>query len=152
MSDPHSRRTGDEDSASEAPVLARVHLAFRQFVRPVGASPPGSTALRDRAPQPPQDENPKKKPEEESSPQDGKNERKEARAQDEVQGPDEVPEDSPKASLWSASRLMELLSSLVTQQSEINRLKGATAYETTRKTQRKGIRLRKGSIIDRKAS
>ena len=133
-------------------MLARVHLAFRQFVRPVGSAPPGSTTLGDRAPQPPQNETPNEKPKEESPPQEGKNGQEEARAQEEVEGPEEIPEDAPKSSLWSASRLMELLSSLVTSQSENNRLKGATAYETTRKTQRKGIHLRKGSIIDRKAS
>lgn len=156
--------------AFEAPVLPRIHLALRQFVRPIGPANQGSSSLTQEkplvhAPEPKaQDpsalpsEGEKNTPPSEEDPIEDETgtlveggEAPSALPQGQSEQRDANPQKS-KAALWNPNELLQLIKRIVMTETINKKQKGRAEYQNVGRRSQKGLALRKGSVLDKKAA
>jgi hypothetical protein len=141
-------------------VLPRVHWAFRQFVRPVGPPPAGASIANP-------DSQTSKDLVDPKNIEDGHAKSDSPPEKQTSQAPGTEPEDlseqlqqatSPTlskqtATHWSASQWLEILANIFrTSNSTLKKSEGGGSYRNQAKRGAKGIALKKGAILDKKAA
>jgi hypothetical protein len=160
--------TGAPESrqAFEAQVLPRIHLALRQFVRPIGPADQGSSSMTQekphvQAPEPKDDDSRRliQNQDEHSNPQKDSS----TSGDDlEVADPNSLITDrpaerdesaqKPRIPFWNPNDLLQLIKRIVSTEALNKAQKGRVEYQNAGRRSQKGLSLRKGTVLDRKAA
>ncbi len=141
-------------------MLPRVHLAFRQFVRPVGPPPAGASIANPDSQTPKDLAAPKNSDEADGGADLPPREQAPQVQGAEVEGLSEQPQNQPPhasanqtATHWSASQWLEILANIFrTSNSAVKKNEAGDSYRTQAKRGAKGITLKKGAILDKKVA
>ncbi len=148
-------------------MLPRIHLALRQFVRPIGPANQGSSSLTQDKPlvQPPElkEEEAKQLTQRHG---DGKTFQQETPDSEEGSSPSAVeaspntdgadlPAESsqrPKVAFWNPNELLQLIKRIVSTDALNKRQMGKIEYQSIGRRSQKGLALKKGTVLDKKAA
>jgi hypothetical protein len=139
-------------------VLNRIHLAFRQFVRPVAPSKEGSSARTGQKPLTHEEREQNPKSDLGAHLSDDNQDRSGSPGLDPVPLVEEKsiqstasPQTPKKIEFWNPQKLISLLKTLVTIQKISQHHQGGVTYGEMKNKRQSGVQFRKGSVIDRKA-